>query len=119
MLTGGAGFLGSFVSEKLKVDFKRLKTGFVVVFYRPKWEQGEGLGEDGQNGKTKEKTKEIFADKILAAIKANPGIKTRELMDICGLSDSGIEWNLRKLKAVGRLRRIGPDKGGHWEVLPK
>ena len=23
---------------------------------------------------------------------------------------------VRKLKADGRLRRVGPDKGGHWEV---
>ena len=25
--------------------------------------------------------------------------------------------NIRKLKADGRLRRVGPDKGGHWEVV--
>ncbi len=26
----------------IKVEFKRVKTGFVVSFYRPKWEDGEG-----------------------------------------------------------------------------
>ena len=28
----------------------------------------------------------------------------------------GVKWNLQRLKAAGRLRRVGPDKGGHWEV---
>jgi len=33
------------------------KTGFVVSFYRPKWEEGEGAGEGGQRGKVKSKGK--------------------------------------------------------------
>jgi predicted HTH transcriptional regulator len=41
------------VASGVKVEFKRLKTGFVVVFYRPKWEEGEGLvgGQRGKAGK--------------------------------------------------------------------
>src|SRR3989304_10181161 len=35
------------VAAEVKVEFKRLKTGFVVVFYRPKWEEGEGREEGG------------------------------------------------------------------------
>ena len=108
-------------------EFAEVGNHFLVTVYKKRISgliqgvpaESEGETREKTKEKTREKTKEIIADKILAAIKANPGIKTRELMDICGLSDSGIEWNLRKLKAVGRLRRIGPDKGGHWEVLPK
>ena len=33
------------------------------------------------------------------------------------LSVRGIEWNLRKLSQVGIIRRVGPDKGGHREVI--
>jgi predicted HTH transcriptional regulator len=32
------------------------------------------------------------------------------------LSSRSIERNIRKLQEQGRLRRIGPAKGGHWEV---
>jgi ATP-dependent DNA helicase RecG len=32
------------------------------------------------------------------------------------LTVKGIEWNLKKLKEDGKLERIGPAKGGHWEV---
>lgn len=44
------------ISAGVKVEFKRLKTGFVVVFYRLKWEDGEGLGENGKS-KTGEETR--------------------------------------------------------------
>ena len=34
-----------------------------------------------------------------------------------GITRSTIQKHLANLKASGRLRRIGPDKGGHWEVV--
>jgi ATP-dependent DNA helicase RecG len=40
----------------------------------------------------------------------------RELADKIGISDTGIEWNIRKLKDLGILKRVGPTKGGHWEI---
>ncbi len=39
------------------------------------------------------------------------------LMAITGLTRRGVEWNPDKLKKSGKIRRIGPDKGGHWEVV--
>jgi len=82
----------------------------VVVFYRPKWEDGEGLRKGGQ--KTVEKT----VEKILALIKANPHITQKQIVDETELTRRGVEWNLKKLKNEGRLKRVGPTKGGHWEV---
>mgnify|MGYP002626564406 CR=1 FL=1 len=34
-----------------------------------------------------------------------------------GLSTDGVKWNLNKLKESGKIRRIGPDRGGRWEVI--
>jgi ATP-dependent DNA helicase RecG len=28
-----------------------------------------------------------------------------------------VEKQVSKLRKDGRIRRVGPDKGGHWEVL--
>ena len=64
-----------------------------------------------------EKTVEKTVEKILVLITANPQITQKELMDQTGLTRRGVEWNLRKLKDEGRIKRVGPDKGGHWEVL--
>jgi len=34
-----------------------------------------------------------------------------------GLSVMTIKDQIRRLKNKGIIRRVGPDKGGHWEVL--
>ena len=60
-----------------------------------------------------EKTRE----KILSILKATPYITINELAEIVGISQKGVEWQIVKLKKEGRIKRIGPDKGGHWEVI--
>ena len=52
--------------------------------------------------------------KILAAVRANPAITIPELAELIGVSTRTIERHLQKLQEQGRLRRIGPAKGGHW-----
>jgi ATP-dependent DNA helicase RecG len=49
----------------------------------------------------------------------NPKITTQEIADAIGLSIAGIEKAIRAFKKQGQLRRVGPDKGGHWEVLKR
>jgi DeoR/GlpR family transcriptional regulator of sugar metabolism len=39
-----------------------------------------------------------------------------DLASLIGVTERSIERNIRKLQEQGRLRRIGPAKGGHWEV---
>ena len=52
-------------------------------------------------------------------IKENPKITRAELQNITGLSESGVKKILRQLQQKGLLNRIGPDKGGHWEIIDK
>ena len=99
------------VAAGVRVEFKRVKTGFVVAFYRPKWEEGEGLEKGGL--KTNQKTNQ----KILNLIRQNSKITTEQLAQVTGLSIAGVKYNLNKLKKENVLKRIGPDKGGHWEVF--
>jgi len=58
-------------------------------------------------------------EKIVGLIRKNPEITQEELSAETGLTIKGIEWNLAKLKEKGLLKRVGPDKGGHWEVIEK
>ena len=69
-----------------------------------------------QNG-GREKSMEKSKEKILALLSVNPHATTADLISETGLSVSGVEKNIRELKAAGRLRRVGPDKGGNWEVV--
>jgi len=55
--------------------------------------------------------------KILNLVQQNPHISKKELSLKVGISTTAIDKHIKKLKEMGFLRRIGPDKGGHWEVL--
>ena len=66
--------------------------------------------------KTMEKTTRTV-EKILKILSNTPSITVREISEILGLSRRGVEEQIKSLKQKGVIRRIGPDKGGHWEVI--
>ena len=67
-------------------------------------------------GKTSGKTSGETSGKILAALKQDGNLTIPELASFIGVTKRSIERNIKKLQEQGRLRRIGPAKGGHWEV---
>ena len=67
--------------------------------------------------KTTRKTVEKTVEKIIRLIKDDPSVTIKGLSLQLSLTRRGIEEQIRSLKAKGRIRRVGPDKGGHWEVL--
>ena len=34
-----------------------------------------------------------------------------------GITSKAVEKHIAKMKAEGILKRVGPDKGGHWQVM--
>jgi ATP-dependent DNA helicase RecG len=54
---------------------------------------------------------------ILGLIIRNPRMSKKAMAEAVGISTTAIDKNLTKLKRIGILRRVGPDKGGHWEVV--
>ena len=70
---------------------------------------GEGVGEDGAR-LVGEK------DRVLDLLKRQPGLSARELAALLNKTSRTVERWLKELREQGRLKRIGPDKGGHWEV---
>ena len=74
----------------------------------------------GDVASTREKevvTREKTREKILLLMKVSPKITTSQMAEKLGISPKGVEWQISKLKADGSIRRIGPDNGGHWEVM--
>jgi len=68
-------------------------------------------------GKTMVKMSEKMSEKILWLMRDNPEISAKELAYIVNRSSRTIERAIAKFKEEGRIKRIGPDKGGHWEVM--
>ena len=56
-------------------------------------------------------------EKIIKILSNNPTTTVRELSEMLSLSRRGVEEQIKSLKQKGIIRRIGPDKGGHWQVI--
>jgi ATP-dependent DNA helicase RecG len=104
------------------VEF-RFNTMFGLVFPRPTY-AGNSKRTGLPNGKpvkasekASEKTSEKTSEKILKLIAANPRITIAELSEHIAVTTRSIERNIKNLQRQGRLSRLGPDKGGRWEVI--
>ena len=66
--------------------------------------------------KTPVKTPVKPAEQLLQLLRRQPTLTLAEAAAHLGKSTSAIERTARKLRDAGRLRHLGPQKGGHWEV---
>lgn len=86
-------------------DYKNLGVFGVTVF--------DALFDKDSVEKTSVKT----SVKILEYIRKNPNITIPEIAEKLDKTARTIEMAISTLKKKGKLKRIGPDKGGHWEVI--
>lgn len=70
-----------------------------------------------QAEKTPQKTPQKIPGQILDLLAGSPGLSIAELAAELGKSESAVKRAIRKLREQGRLQRIGPDKGGYWQVI--
>ena len=67
---------------------------------------------------TSEETSEETSQRILGLLRQSPASSARQLASQLSLSQRAVELHLARLKAANKLKRVGPNKGGRWEVLP-
>jgi ATP-dependent DNA helicase RecG len=68
-------------------------------------------------GRTPVETPVKTPDRIVELLRANPHMTLIEVAGAIGKSLRAVERATAKLAVEGRLRYIGPRKGGHWETL--
>jgi ATP-dependent DNA helicase RecG len=83
-------------------------TGFWVEFPFPALTEG-----DGTSVKNSVKTPAA----ILGLLAATPAMTLAEVAAEVGKTSRAVELAAAKLVKEGRLKYVGPQKGGHWEVL--
>ena len=102
----------------VKVEFKMLKLGFSVVFFRPDLFFSDGNKSD--DGITINITKNITINdiqkKILAQMQINPKTTAKDLAKTLGITDRNVKNHIKSLKQADLIERIGSPKGGHWIV---
>ena len=94
------------VSEKVNINDAR-----VNVNVTEKVNATENVTDASQ--KTSQKT----SQKIIDLIKEDPYITTSKMAEIIGVDRRNIARNIKKLQEQGIVRRVGPDKGGFWEII--
>ena len=81
------------------------------------WGEQEAKRRMGE--KVGEKVGEVLTNnqrQILILLHDNPRMAAREVAQRIGISSRKVEENIAKLKALALLKRIGPAKGGYWQV---
>ena len=68
------------------------------------------------NNKVTEKvTEKQFA--IIELLRVSPNITQAQIASQIGISRHHVAINISKLKNMNLIRRIGSDRGGHWEII--
>lgn len=93
--------------------FENNDSFFRVILYRGKEEAAQTTDQTVQ---TTDQTVQTSEQKIINAIAEKPTITRKELAEKTGLSESGIKWQLDKLKKEQKILRAGGTFGGHWVV---
>ena len=64
------------------------------------------------------RTTETTTETIIGSIRNNPKITTKEIAAVCGITEDGVAYHIKKLKQIGKLIRIGGSRnGGEWKVV--
>lgn len=58
-------------------------------------------------------------DQILERLRQEPRLSAKELSTLLNKTTRTIERHLKTLREQGRLKRIGSDKAGHWEIIER
>lgn len=93
--------------------FENNDSFFRVILYRGK---EEATRTTDQTVQTTDQTVQTTEQKIINAIAEKPTITRKELAEKTGLSESGVKWQLDKLKKEQKILRAGGTFGGHWVV---
>lgn len=98
------------------VGFSEVGSLFVARFARP---QPKATTTPETPRKHQENTKKNARKDLLTFLQRQPGTSVRDLAEQLSLSPASVRHHLRRLQADHQIQRVGPDKGGYWQVLVK
>ena len=101
------------LSNEPDARFSEVGTKFITTFKRKSYYEGKKVVE--RVGETTQKT----TQKIIEAITRKSDITQKDLAAVIGITEDGVKYHITRLRKKGILKRIGPDKGGYWEVVKK
>ena len=92
-------------------------SGFVLTIWRKRTNLEAGITNRESSQKSSQKGSQKSSQKILSILSSEPFLSTRELAERLMISRRAVAKHIAALQMSGELRRVGPDRGGHWEVM--
>ena len=92
-------------------EFTNISDGFMVTFFFA--QKADKVPDKVPDNLTENQ------QKIVELVAQSKTISMSEIADSIGISKRKVLDNINKLRKIGLIRRIGPAKGGHWEITNK
>ena len=112
-------YLERFFRNLLLGEKNELKSRYLLIGY----ESDDALSAEKKVVRKSGKKKAVrkggkkTVERIWELLRDQPHLTFEGMVAALGITRSTIQKHIANLKGAGRLRRIGPDKGGHWEVI--
>jgi len=101
--------------------FEEKPNGFMVTIFKEKLNEmdaPDNVTENVTDNVTENVTENRLAI-ILKEIEKNPKISYNELGKLFNITRMTVYRDIEKLKEEGKIKRIGPAKSGHWQIVNK
>ena len=90
-------------------EFRNISDGFMVTVFTA--QKSDRVTDRVTDNLTENQ------QRIIKLVTENKRVSTSKMADNIGISKRKVLDNINKLKKLGLIRRIGPAKGGHWEII--
>ena len=113
---GYAKIRDAFEQAHLQVPaFEQVRGGFMATIQREVFQKVQSA--QITTGSTTLKTTLKTTQKIIELIRQDSTITIDQMAMELGLTRDGVNYNIKKLKKEGRLRRIKDDNGERWDII--
>ena len=106
----------------MKFDFKNAPNGILTQFSYQVQKTSIDLDKsanDNPTDKPSDKPTDTLSSnqiKIIKHLSEKPNLSSKELADLLQIRADSVRENLSKLKNKGLIKRIGPARGGYWQI---
>ena len=90
-------------------DVYRIEIPYLPTLQSTKGGSGQKSGPESGPESTQKRIIKLLTD--------NPNITSRQIAENLKMARSGISKHLHLLQESGKIKHVGPNKGGHWEVM--
>ena len=98
------------------VEFREIARLFVASFERPSAVAVTTPEIAPTTPKTAAWLQKNTKERLVQLLREQPQLSAPAIAAALGIGKDGVKYHLNQLKQTGKLRRLGPTKGGRWEV---